>query len=75
MPGIGDVSAAGGSFVVEAVTGSARGDPGTRLIHTDRGEFATEKTLRVGARYQAMATEGSVRLEQIEQPNEVTDDE
>lgn len=79
VPGIGDVYAAGGSFVVEAVTGPARGYPGTRLIHTDRGEFAYGKPLRVGARYQAVAAEGSITLETVDQSDaeseEVTDDE
>jgi hypothetical protein len=78
VPGLGDVYAAGGTFVVESIIGSSRGHPGMRLIKTDRGEFAHPTALRVGARYRAVESEGGITLEQVEQSDngrEVTTDE
>lgn len=70
VPGLGDVYAAGGTFVVKSITGPSRGHSGMRLIHTDRGDFAHPTALRIGVRYRAVESDGGVTLEQVEQSDD-----
>jgi hypothetical protein len=69
IPGLGDVYAAGGTFIVEGILGAKSSGSGMKLIQTDRGEFAHPKSLRVGQRYRADDEGEGITLE------EVSDDE
>lgn len=64
-PGIGDVYAAGGTFLVESVVGTQSSGGGMNIIKTDRGDFAYPRSLRVGVRYRADDSGEGITLEEV----------